>query len=306
MTTRSSRAAISAREQADAEVAAIFATSPDPALRALAERMMRCQQSRAERSRQRDLRDVMRQGWGYQCKTLACTACRRAHHVREWQVKVHDRFTGADNEACSHVTIHLARVGDLNDIREVVAGVRRALRDLRDRQARQRRRWRSIEVAGAVEVDAMAQDDVPLLLSDRAAMLPSLPMVGAAGSVIWLPHLHAAVHHPDVDREELRAALEARWEGPHRVDVGEFHTDKLAGENAAYINGYAFKFDARTNTNGIEEPWPVSRRTEWWGWLHSLRRGLEPLRVSFKPMKAIAPLPLARRVEVEPMPFIIS
>ncbi|GGC46962.1 hypothetical protein GCM10011504_26780 [Siccirubricoccus deserti] len=306
MTARSNRIVISAREQADAEMAAIFAASDDPALRALAERMVRCQQSRAEKSRWRDLRDVIRVGWGYQCKTVACSACRRAHHIREWQVRVHDRFVDADNEDCSLVTVHLARVGDLNDIREVVAGARRAFRDLRDRQARQRHRWRSVEVAGVVEVDAMASGDVPLLLSDRAAMLPCLPMVGAAGPVVWLPHLHAAVHHPDVDRAELRAALEARWEGPHRVDVREFHSDKLAGENAADINGYASKFDACTNTDGIEEPWPVSWRAEWWGWLHSLRRGLEPMRVSFKPMKAVVPLHVVRCVEVEPMPFIIA
>lgn len=285
-------------DQADAELAAIFAGSDDPGLRALAARMVRCQQSRAEKSRSRDLRSAVRQGWGYQCKTVTCTACRRAH-VRKWQRKVHARFAEADNEVCSHVTVHLARVGDLDGVHGVVHSARRACRDLRDRRARQDFRWRSVEMVGLVEVDAMASDDVPLLLPNRAEMLPSLPLVSTIGSVMWLPHLHAAFHHPGVERAELQAVLEGRWDGPHRVDVKPFHDDKLASENAADVFGYASKFDASTNTHGIEEPWPVTRRAEWWGWLHSLQRGIDALRVSLNPMEVGVPRPWAiPRVEI--------
>jgi ribosomal protein S12 len=286
---RNTRATSSARDQADVELAAIFAGSDNGRLRILAERMARCRQSRAEKSRSRDLRSAVRQGWGYQCKTVTCSACRRAHHVRKWQRKVHARFAGADNELCSHVTVHLARVGDLDGVRGMVQSARRACRDVRDRQARQDCRWRTVEMAGLVEVDAMVTADVPLLLSDRAEMLPNLPLVSTTRSTMWLPHLHAAVYHPGVGRAELQAALESRWDGPHRVDVKPFHDDKPAGENAADVFGYASKFDASTNTHGIEEPWPAPRCAEWWDWLHSLQRGIDALRISLKPMGTRTP-----------------
>lgn len=286
MSGRSERFLIHGREQSNAEVAAIFASSADVYLQTLADRMMRCQQARVARSQWHDLRDAASYGWAYHCKTIACASCRRAH-AREWQNRVYSRFADADNENCSHATIHLARVGDLTAMRGVATTARRAVRDIRDRHARQASWWRSVEIAGMIEVDAMDVADIPLLLKNRAQLLPQLPLYGT-NSWMWLPHAHLVIRHDAVTRAELCEALMAHWSEPHQVDVQAFHHDNLANTNAANVNGYACKFDMRTNVQGAEEPWPAGRRAEWLGWLCSLRRGLEPLRVSVNPMSGLS------------------
>lgn len=285
---RCTRGDLLERKRLDDELVAEFAASPVQDLQELAGRQVRCREARARRAGWRDLRDAVRDGGSWSCKSATCSACRRRHHVRPYQTRVYHRWVEIDasNEDCSLATIHLALVADPGDLRAVVIEARRALRDLRDRTGRQQPGWRRVEFAGLVEVGAQYRADIPLLLPGQADVISQLPTVGSGGEVMWLPHLHVAVHHRGVAREDLRRALEAQWPGPERrVHVAAFDETRMPAENAADIIGYAAKAQCTSTVGGIEEIWPASLRAQWWAAIRCWGRGLEPLRVQVRPMR---------------------
>jgi hypothetical protein len=219
----------------------------------------------------------------------------------------------ADNDHCNLVTIMLSRSGSLDGVREVARRVRTELRNLRDRNARIDRRWRGVEMIGQVEVDALGPTDIDVLPPQRRAVISALPSFGGSSGyatwdqiVTWVTHIHVAVHAPKLSRGDLRDAFEKQWPGVGRVDVRPFHPG-TANENAGSIIAYASKHEMRTTLkDGFEVEWPVAVQAVYWGWLHSLRSGLAPLRVrigAIKDKTAAPDSPSSKHQNNKPMPM---
>lgn len=265
------------RKSHDQELINHFAFSPVVDHQQQAKRLTRCRDE-----------PVSPAGWQrWSCKSPVCSACRRRHHVQPHQQRAYDRWVEADanNEDCSLATIHLACTDDVDCVRQVTLAVRRALRDLRDRMSRVNPAWRNVEFVGVVEVAALYRTDIPLLLSGQADVISKLPCIGSTGEVVWMPHLHVAIHHPGVERLDLRRALEAQWPGSERrVHVVAFDQTKMPAANVADIVAYGSKAACVSTLGGIEEEWPTALRAIWWTAIRRWKRGLEPLRVQIRPM----------------------
>ena len=189
------------------------------------------------------------------CGRLACPFCHPVV-VRRAMAKASSAFSTAGNEHASLVTIHLARTGDLNALRDIIGDARRKLRDCRDAAARKWERWGGLQMFGYVEVGAVSEPDIQFLPPERQEAVLSSPMISCMGAdPNWLPHLHMLVRHEGIGRKELQAILTRRFPGSRRVHVQAFHLDKDAVENAEAIIRYTLKRSSLLILDGgREEP----------------------------------------------------
>jgi hypothetical protein len=282
----------------------------------LAERLNRCRAARLER--RGDVTSALR--WPFRCRSVACRACCRSRVNRKAD-RMADAFQRADNEDCSLLTVCLSRTSDLEAISGLVKDVRKTIRNLRDRLAGRDKRWDSLTIQGAVEVDAVDSMDLMLLPPERRALVPTLPLIGDAnGYIWWLPHLHASVHHPKIDRAELRASFVEQFPGLQRVDVKAFYTDfwqvpegcSEAEVNAFHTSRYALAQSCETTMDdpmdkgvAIHVPWPIAWQAHYFAWLHSVGRSLQALQVVMNPrgMRASNTPMSCSTYSVEPMPI---
>jgi hypothetical protein len=271
----------------------------------LAYRLEQCQSERRARSSA-----LPSFGWPFRCRSAACWACRRPI-ISKWQDRARNLFSGRVSEDCSFATIMLARCGTLYPLHNVVMKLRRDLRNIRDALARRNQTWNSMSLIGHIELDAIEQTDFSLLPPDRRSLIPKLPMVGGFhNSIVWIPHAHVSISHPLIPREYLKHALALQWSNPNQVDVREFYAAVDTQDNAAACMGYSLKF--RHSTLFIGEhviDWPASWSAQFWSWLHSRRRGLQPLQVALgvRTSRADRILRLSgepRPVWLEPMPVV--
>ncbi len=201
--------------------------------------------------------------------------------MTKWRSRAEGRFIDADSEDCSYVTILLARIGSLSALPDVIKRLRRDLRNIRNGMTRKSASWNALSVMGHIELDALAETDIPLLGSSRRAVVPRLPAVGGRpDTMFWLPHAHLSVHHPHVHRECLRQALMDQWPGDNRVHVRAFDADRLAQDNAPDCISYGLKFRHATKfADGMVIDWPLAWSARVWSWLHEKQNGLQPFSV---------------------------
>lgn len=253
----------------------------------LAARLLRCQQTRTDRRR------GVQPQWPWQCRSPACSFCRR-RLVRRGCARAAEHMVHAHNSNCYMATIMLARCAELADVHEVIREFRAELRNLRDRRARTDGRWQAVEAVGQIEIEALGAQDICLPPPQRRAVVEALPVRGGAYGyrvfderVAWLGHVHLAVHAPGLTDDELGAVLKRQWPGPKgRVDVQRFY-EGGAGDNTEAIIGYATKHDMQIQLrDGFQVTWPIAVQAEYWGWLHGLKRGLATLRIRLGPKRA--------------------
>lgn len=202
-------------------------------------------------------------------------------------------MANANNEDCHLITVMLARSGSLDAVQDVTRKLRIELRNLRDRNARTDQRWSSVEMVGQVEIEALGPDDIGLLPPHRKAVIEALPAFGGSCGyatwdqiVVWVSHVHIAVHAPMLTEHDLSEAFCRQWPGHgQRVDVRPFREGDAASNTAA-IAGYACKHEMRIALkNQTDLRWPIAVQAAYWGWLHGLRNGLAPLRVRIGPIR---------------------
>lgn len=278
------------RENRVTALIAALRASGEPAQHDLAGRLWRCQMGRADRRR------GVQHRWPPVCRSAACEFCRR-RLIRRGCSRAAERMAPATSGDCSLITVMLSRCRGLADMLDVIGAFRVELRNWRDRRARVDGRWRSLEMVGQVEIEALDPGAIHLLPPSRRAVVEALP--GRSGTdgyarhdqaVVWVGHVHLVCHAPDLDGGELRDALERQWPGPAgRVDVRSFHPGSAA-ENTAAIFGYANKNKMETALrDGIKEKWPMAVQAAYWGWLHEIGNGLATLRIRLGPKKVRVP-----------------
>lgn len=280
----SRRSYVTEHEAEQAELLAALRADDDPVSLDLAERIEQCRDTRERlRNLPGDLLTALRQQHQtrYRCRSPACWSCARGI-VRAAGKAAADLFVDIDanNENSSLVTVVLARAGSPEDVQAVIAGARQGLRDRRDSAvAHYGRRWHQVTMAGRVEIDVVWPDEVQALGSDRRELLPTLPVFGA-GEPWLVAHLHAAVHHPGIGRHELHEVLAEQWPGDYRVHVKPFYDYQICNENAGGVVIYPLKRTLSQISQKVR--WPVGVRVAWWRWLHSRRRGLQPLAIKMR------------------------
>jgi hypothetical protein len=126
------------------------------------------------------------------------------------------------------------------------------------------------------------RDDVPSLPPERKGAVlsfgvPPSPVTGP----VWLPHLHLIVVHRDISGPAVRRAFAHKFPGANCVHVAPFHKERTPGENVGRIVGYNLKNRSATRFEGNRsEEWPIEWKVQLEIWLHSIRGGLRPLRIS--------------------------
>lgn len=260
--------------------------------------------------------------WSYRCRTIACWACARSRIVRK-AARLMTPFAGADNQDCSFATICLSRVADVNDLTLAVREVRKSLRNMRDYETKTDRRWAEVGIHGSVEIDAVDAEGIPRLPPQRRALIPALPAIGQVvinNEVIWLPHLHASVHHPGLERGELLHLLRRHYPGEHRVDVSAFRADtaEQQGFSAAEINAYttasyalsqsySTKFDdPLQQAQPVTIRWPTAWQAIYHDWIFRSGRSLQALQISINRKKPIVVNKKCDQIKIyiEPMPCV--
>jgi hypothetical protein len=305
------RSTVHDKEARATALTAALRGSGEPGQIDLADRLQRCQRGRADR------RQGIPSDWPPMCRSVACPFCHR-WLAKGWRARAAAQMAHADNEACSMVTVMLARSGRLDAIRDVVHDLRVALRNLRDRLARKDRRWCTMEMVGVVEIDAVGPGDIALLPPRRCAVVEALPLVGGAAGyatwdqiVTWVSHVHIACHAPHLSRGDLREVFGQQWPAavPGRVDVRPFRDGK-AGDNAGGIIDYAAKFEMRMSLrDGFDLEWPMPVQAAYFGWLHDQHNGMATLRVRIGPIAdkhKSAPAPVEQDDYALPMPMILA
>lgn len=280
---RGSRSWIEEQEARGAELVAALSASGEPGAVDLAGKLSRCAEHRARlRAWGRvDHRHVLSAEGRYRCASHACWSCSRRRR-RQIGEKAGEQFRDADSRWCSHVTVGLAVTGDLSVVREAVTVARRALRDRRDAASRVSPAWCAVACIGHVEVDAILPDDVPSLAPERRALVEGLPVLAhpVEGAPLWIVHLHVAMRHEGVGREEVGAVLSRQWPGVQRVHVMPFDEGQLPAEAAGAVAAYSAKGREASRIGDVVDEWPVAWRAAYWSWLHAAGRALQPLRVT--------------------------
>lgn len=244
----------------------------------LANRLRGCQEQRAER------RAGLRDRIDRPCRSIACPHCRRSRG-KTWREKASDLMANADHASTSHATIMLARAGNLPAVRPVIQQMRNAIRALRDRRGRRDRRWRNVSLVGIVEIDLLEPGDIRFLATKRRALITELPYVEPSHDLVCVPHLHAVVSHPGLDRQAVEEELSRLWPGVGRVKVEPLH-DGPVEEEAGGIIGYAAKHSMQNDFKDFAKlPVPFNLAAEYWAWLHGLKSGIQPLRFKMRSMK---------------------
>jgi hypothetical protein len=284
-------------EQRTSGLIAALRESGDPVQLDVAGRLWRCQRQRDER------REGLRDRVDRPCRHVACEHCRR-WVGREWRERAAKAMADAENRSSSHVTILLACTGILEDVRPTVEAMRRALRNLRNRRARKDHRWKLVSMVGLAEVDIMAPEDVVILPPDRRVAVPALPVITTPREVLYVIHVHLAISHPGISRDDIKKFLVKQWPGPFRVDVKDFREMAEAPENVGGIIAYAAKREETISLNGDRKlDVPVAWIAAYWGYLHSLGSGLSSLRVRISAVRPGEKVEMIPDIEAMPVSF---
>jgi len=128
---------------------------------------------------------------------------------------------------------------------------------------------------------------------------------------VWIVTCHGVVAHPGIDRQEVSAELERRWEGHKRVDVRGFDPKNTAPTNLRRTINYALKHECRSHLGAVSHPWPPHWLADYYGFLGEWSRGFQSTRVTIRSVKDKLNNNTKQDTsnedtEREPMPFMYS
>jgi hypothetical protein len=267
----------------------------DPAARSLAANLMTCGVDWNGR---------------YTCRCPACGPC-RMRYIRAQQREVLARHDGLGNDDLAFVSLVAGGSPDLERADEIIVEATKATRN---RIAAERyeapNRWGGVALSGWYEIDAVSPDQVPLLGSDRRALLPQIATIASARMApTWIITYHAIITLGGSSRAEITDAFARQWPAPYQVDVRDLDAGKPVTQNINSLVGYANKHSGTTTLGAIKEPWPVSWEADLYSWLATKRSAFEFCRFRVGPsIVCDSPVELTAVdvKEYEPLPFIHS
>lgn len=241
------------------------------------------------------------------CNHHACWHC-RPKRVEQWAREKAQKWAHADNEHCSMMTLATGVTGDLGVVRQHLRHVQQALRNRRAAASRQwGTRWRSFIVDGHAELDPVFQDDVlgGVLGQDQQLVIDDLPLLAGGGDMRWVVRVHLVALHPGIAWQEVQKTFSLQWRRAGQVHVEPFDDahHPLARHNAGVLLCYGAKHREQHVTGHVTDMWPMSWRVQYWSWMHSMGRALQPIRIQLGPMSDGRSLPQSPSLTcIEPMP----
>ena len=252
----------------------------------LAAKLHRCQEARL--NHRRAVREGRVVPWPHRCRSPACAACRKTLQG-DWQDRARRRWrevASTDPDHTSMITGLLCKVGSLTEVYTEIAHERQRLRNKR------RGPLSGCALDCVVEVDGMHSADMASCLPGRMEALAQLPEVGRQAGFLWIPSLHGVLFHPDMDRAEVEAMLSTMWPGSRRVVVtpvwaANANANRDVADDASGIIGYGLKHSQTTQVGHMKISWPIEMQAVFWSELCAKKRGVEPLRIRFKPTRQV-------------------
>jgi hypothetical protein len=217
------------------------------------------------------------------CRTPGCYTC-RSRYIASQQKAAVDRFGNLDNSDFAFLTIVFSLTADVTEIGPAFSVARRKLRNQIDALRREDDRWNQLQVLGWMEIDALSEDQIPLLGSQRHNLLTGvgLPIFAWDGPV-WIVTLHAVVHLRERDLPILERHLSDAWSVTHQIDLQPFNRNRPIAQNLRSTISYALKHTCQSTFFGTVDPWPCRWRAAFYEFLHGWSRGFQSTRVNIGP-----------------------
>lgn len=149
------------------------------------------------------------------------------------------------------------------------------------------RRWNHFDLSGVLEIMPFTLDEVQLMGSDQQAMLGAMCQTNPLeeGGVLWLPHIHAIVHAPDIDWQEVRDLLSEAWAHPFQIKVEQFYDWQDKDVSIDKLARYPLKYEPGRMIGNGRVSWPVAWMAELYDWACSFSRSFQSFKFSIGPKK---------------------
>ncbi|MBR2269618.1 hypothetical protein [Sphingobium sp.] len=207
------------------------------------------------------------------CRQPACPRCKRAY-ARNQARAIQDWMADAQRSDLSLVTVLLGvadRAGDVPRMwkkgREALRNRVKAMRDADDR-------WDNVRLVGWLEADPYEAEQVELMQPRMRSYLEAKGPILFGNEVGWIVHVHLIVHHPRIDWQQVRDALQRQWPDVHAVDVQPFDQPKYDGQTtdiALYaITMYALKSTVGRTLYGEQDKAVDVYPSSWMADLHTV------------------------------------
>lgn len=246
----------------------------------------------------------------YTCRCPACGPC-RSRYIRAQQRNVLAGLNGLGNSDIAFATVVAGGSPDLDRVGEIIAETAKGTRNRIDAERRETpNQWGGVALCGWIEIDAVSADQMPLLGSDRRALLPEIATI-ATGHMqpTWVVSYHALVTLGGTSRDEVNDAFSRQWPIRSQVDVRDLNASRAVEDNVAGIVSYANKHASTTTLGIMREPWPISWQADLYSWFATKRSAFEFCRFKIGPsMVRNSGMDISDNgfVDCEPMPFIHS
>ncbi len=206
------------------------------------------------------------------CNQPPCPRCRGRYRRKQAKSLV-ERFQDTPSEDMALMTIVLEPSACPRDAFNTFDAARQAIRNLRTR-----RHWPAIQIAGWLETDALCDDDMPLIGSNRRALLGSLGHAPTKdGAPLWWPSIHGIVALDNLAHQEFRLDLSTIWAAQNQVDVRPLYEEMPVSVSVKNIVDYSVKHKCSQRLAGFESPWAPDWLAKYYSDLYELKSGFRGL-----------------------------
>lgn len=236
-----------------------------------------------------NLRERMRQcgcwsKWAnntWYCRTVACPTC-RASYAKRQKTALIERYASAYKSEMSLLTAMFGVVAEPSQIGPLWNQARKAMRYRITRLRDESRRWRGLDLSGYLEVDAFTAEEIPLLGSDQRELVSSLdvPLLTDPTTPLWMPHLHAIVHHPGLAWQDVNIEFAKRWPAPYQIDVQPFYDWQDKDVSIEKITSYSLKYQPAKEFGHGLRLWRGSWLNSYYEWAFGYSRSFQSFKFS--------------------------
>lgn len=168
------------------------------------------------------------------CRQPACPRCKRAY-ARQQARTIQDWMADAQRSDLSFVTILIDVAGRASDVPTLWEKGREALHNRIKAMRRETRsdkgsRWDDVQLVGWLEADPYESAQIPLMQPRMQEYLEGTGPLLFGDEVGWIVHVHLIIHHPRIDWQQVRDALQRQWPMKHAVDVQPCDQPKYHGQ----------------------------------------------------------------------------
>lgn len=220
--------------------------------------------------------DISRCGlWGFwsqnkfNCQEVGCPRCRWLYIKRE-QRKALTRYASARREDMSLLTVMLGIARNPEEIGPGWTKARKDMRNFIDAQRRGSRRWLHWGMTAYLEAYPFHEDEASLLGENQQELIGSmgLPSRDPDGSPFWFYHIHALVHHPKLEWQQVRETFARRYAHPYQIDVQPFYDWRDRDKSIRAIVCYSNKYQPADLLGNTVRYWPSSWTANYFYWCH--------------------------------------